>query len=962
MYDGLVVFNIATLNNDVTKLENAAKYFESKKSAFNRNASGGLSALGQLLEKISIIYSDISSNLEEIKTFLNDYINDIESFEKQMSNRGTGYIKCGVDIRKYKNLLSKLEMDDGNLFQINNYVGKSKKSTFNDPFLGIKTFGANVAVVSLSLVEGVGNVGEMVVDGGATVVAGACSIFGADNAANAVGSFIETDWSKKGYRAVVGSTGLDNYANPDSTAANVASVSGSIGGMIAVTVITSGAAASTFGAGSGAAVAVTSGVGAATGALTGAGSETERALQQGATIEEAEKVGAIGGTVGLATGLVGGKLDAAARGVGAKYGIQGVGKICGYSLASFGVNSSEPLINVMAHTAIYKNDGSSSFMENFAKNAADENLAISMGLAGGIGAAGTMIGGLSSIRTHNNTSIESLDISDSLNKNKVRALSDTEIQAKMDQYNHLLDSSEDLRRIITNESKGYAVSIPDDVYDDYMLLKKLSGEITTGKTLDVEVTSGTAVNNRYSLEEAMDKYVILKYIEGKYNLNNTGKLIPINDLLETLHDVNRYNKFINNRNNESQVEFANAIKNLIDAANKNGVDLGLTQVELGRANYIIDNLSFDFMADALSKAEQNSLVNSIISNKFDFNEDYTKLFDSEFLSIIKDLKSHDMAGYITDQGKNYLLRFSTDVDFYLDQAYKNVLLNGVDLGQEGFDAFVSRLGKNISIQECNYLNRYKNYIFNGSGKKELLKTLDAYSWLYGDMLKKFEMEFGSYASKDISQALDGSMFFEPKDIFYRNVDKGAIGYSDGKYIHVLDTGIGNQDTNHIISHEGIHHISHGDGVQNIDQDLVKKMLDLGVDITKYSGVEHAGVEYFWYDASGNYVGRNFSGVDEVITEYFAKLINVGRTGYDTGVSYLDMLVKNGIFDNDMLKKANFGNDISILANRIIQISDKDTARDLFLAFDEVISVDKNVSKNGAKRLNDIIGTLLSKMG
>lgn len=508
MYDGLVVFNTATLNNDVTKLENGAKYFENKKSVFSRNASGGFSALGQLLEKISIIYADISSNLDEIKTFLNDYVNDIESLEKQMSNRGTGYIKCGVDIRKYKNLLSKLEMDDGNLFQINNYVGKSNKSTFNDPFLGLKTFGANVAVFGLSFVEGVGNVGEMVVDGGATVVAGACSIFGADNAANAVGDFIETDWSKRGYNTIVGSTGLDNYANPNSTAATVASVSGSVGGMIAVTVVTSGAAASAFGAGSASAVTVTSGVGAATGALTGAGSETERALQQGATIEEAEKVGAIGGAVGFATGFLGGKLDAAARGIGAKYGIQGVGKICGYSLASFGVNSSEPLINIMAHTAIYKNDSSSTFMENLAKNAADENLVISMGLTGGIGAAGTMIGGLSSIRTHNNSSVEPLDIGDS----KVRVLTDTEIQTKMDQYNHLLDSSEDLRRIMANESMGYSVVVPDDIYDDYMLLKKLSGEITTGKTLDaVSGTHVTSSVNKSQVYSVADKKYSTKY-------------------------------------------------------------------------------------------------------------------------------------------------------------------------------------------------------------------------------------------------------------------------------------------------------------------------------------------------------------------------------------------------------------------------------------------------------------------
>lgn len=408
--NGVVIINTNTLKNCVTELDTAKNYYNNKKSTFSRNSFGYCTNLNNYLTKIYNIYNDISNNIGNIKNYLDDYTNDVEAFENQMSGKN-GYIKAtniNNEVSKYKNSIQKVVLDDNNLFQINSYSNSQSTTTFNDPYLGVKTAGANVAVCGLAFLEGIVNVAEMIGDGAATVAAGACTIFGADNAAANIGEFIKKDWSKDLYYDAVSATGLDKYADPNSTAANICSMAGTAAGMIALTVATSGAASAAFGAGSTTATVVTSVARGVTMGLSNAGSESERAMQHGATIEQAEVVGAVGGAIGLATGGISGTFDSAARAAGASMGAAGIGQICKYALASFGVGASEPLINMVAHTAVYRNDGKGTFIDSFKENAIEDNLLFSMFLAGGINAAGTAIGGLISIKDFNDNGSYSL--------------------------------------------------------------------------------------------------------------------------------------------------------------------------------------------------------------------------------------------------------------------------------------------------------------------------------------------------------------------------------------------------------------------------------------------------------------------------------------------------------------------------------------------------------------------------
>jgi hypothetical protein len=392
--------NTTTIRNCTTDLDNISKYYSGKISSFS-GSYGTNQKVANYLFKIRQIYGDIASNITKTSEYLKNYCNDIEGIENQMSG---GYGTVSVSevssvVGEYKNSITTYNLDDSNIFEITNYSASNTTSSTSTEEV-IKTAAANYAVINLAFAEGVVNIAEMLVDGGAMLVGAVCSLVGADDAANSISDFVEDDWSKDLYHNVVNATGLDNYADPDSTVANIASTAGTVVGMVAISIATGGAASAAFGAGTAAAATTTTVVGAGVGALTNMGSEGENALKNGATMTEAEGVAAVAGVVGLVTGGVSGSLDAAASAAGAAAGKAGLGSICKYALASFGVGSSEPLINEMASTVIYRNDGEN-LIDSFKANAEEDGLLFQMALAGGMNSVGTLGNGLGGIKSYN---------------------------------------------------------------------------------------------------------------------------------------------------------------------------------------------------------------------------------------------------------------------------------------------------------------------------------------------------------------------------------------------------------------------------------------------------------------------------------------------------------------------------------------------------------------------------------
>ncbi len=400
-----IKLNTATMKSSGERIESISNYYSKKKSTFTSSAFGTGGKLGQFLTKLQKVYEDIGSNLKETNKVLKEYTEDIEGLEKQMSG-GAGVVKAPTassEVSKWKNSVKNIKIDESQVFQIQGYGNvrdERHKSMVEGAIGGLET----VAGCGLAFMEGLGNLVEMLVDGGGMLAAGACSILGYEERAEEIGEFVARDISKEKYEEAMKDLGIDKYMDVDGTAAKVFSMAGNIVGMVGLSILTGGIAAEVFGAGTAAASTVTAVSNAGIQALNNMGSEGEAALQRGATVKEAEEVGLIAASVGAITGFVSGKIDAGARAIGAKEGSSGLGKICTKVLAAFGVGSSEPIINEIAHTAIYRQEEGESFKESFIKNASEDGLILQIAMAGGANALGTLGNGIGGIKRYNSLS------------------------------------------------------------------------------------------------------------------------------------------------------------------------------------------------------------------------------------------------------------------------------------------------------------------------------------------------------------------------------------------------------------------------------------------------------------------------------------------------------------------------------------------------------------------------------
>lgn len=412
------IINTNIISTNIDKLNNSKKYYGNKKTTFSSSSYGYEQNLSRFLTELREIYEDISTNINNLTEYLKDLKEDVEAVDNKLSG-GKGVSKNTVinsEINKHVNTIELCNINEKPLKKANTIkVSNNYKTTTPSKTMQKKTnVIATAGMCALAFGEGVLNVGEMIIDGGAILVSGACSIFdmlAGTNSAESVTNFIETDWTKKGYYNIASSTGLDQYADPDGTAAQICSTAGNIAGIVGISLLTGGIGAAAYGAGSAGAVAFTAATGAGVGFLSNAGSAGEMALQGGATKKEAMTSSLISGGYGAITGGLGGKLDALAR------GSKGIGQIAKYALANFGLGASEPVVNEVADTVIYQNDGKTGFVNNFFTNANKDGLLFNMALAGGVSSLGTLGNGVAqklSVKTSSSidTQLPKLKMSD----------------------------------------------------------------------------------------------------------------------------------------------------------------------------------------------------------------------------------------------------------------------------------------------------------------------------------------------------------------------------------------------------------------------------------------------------------------------------------------------------------------------------------------------------------------------
>ncbi len=492
------------------------KYYAGKVSTFSGSFGGG-GNLGGYLTQVRNNYQGIVNNLDKVINYIKEYKTDIENIENNTNFSGS---TSGISTTRMQgstvNGISKSVLFDlGVSYDGTDY---NYKDTYNQ-LLSMKDYKeagkwwANASICGLSFLEGMGNVVEGLVDGGGWLVSGACSILGFDETAEKVGNFVKKDISKDLYYDAVRATGLDRYADPNGTAANIASIAGNVVGNVALSYLTGLGIANVFGVGTNAASIANSIVNAGRRALTDSGIGMEIALQRGASLKEAQTAAGLDAVIGSAIGVISGQLDADVR----LYGVNGnLGKVLGFSMASGGVSAIEPLLNDVNHTGVYHYDKSKSYWDNFKTNFVNDGVATQMLMAGGMGSLGTLSNGIKQYSNY------------SKNIKILQGLTDEEIQLKMDEYNNLLDSSEELKKIIKNEGKGSPIPMSKDVYDDYIKLKTLQAEIETEKNLTKEFSMHEKIKDIY--HKKSNQYYTLSTDE--YNEIKSRKLQTDNELFE----------------------------------------------------------------------------------------------------------------------------------------------------------------------------------------------------------------------------------------------------------------------------------------------------------------------------------------------------------------------------------------------------------------------------------------------
>lgn len=129
--------NTAKLVTDQNYLAQEQQRVSNASSNFYAGAFNTTGNLSSALLRIKTTFVNVSKNLESIKLYLKDYVEDIESYENAMSGNG-GYVKIGdasSAIRSNQGLSKgksfSYEMDGSTLFKINKPVSRNPSSQNN---------------------------------------------------------------------------------------------------------------------------------------------------------------------------------------------------------------------------------------------------------------------------------------------------------------------------------------------------------------------------------------------------------------------------------------------------------------------------------------------------------------------------------------------------------------------------------------------------------------------------------------------------------------------------------------------------------------------------------------------------------------------------------------------------------------------------------------------------------------
>lgn len=127
--------NTDNIRKVIDTLENYSKYYLNKKEVFDisnyqTDNYDDISAFNGLLKKIKSNYNDISNNINNIISYMQEYCNDIEGLENKVSEKG-GIVKesnASIVASKISMSIDSSSVNDTELFEINTYNEQSSNT------------------------------------------------------------------------------------------------------------------------------------------------------------------------------------------------------------------------------------------------------------------------------------------------------------------------------------------------------------------------------------------------------------------------------------------------------------------------------------------------------------------------------------------------------------------------------------------------------------------------------------------------------------------------------------------------------------------------------------------------------------------------------------------------------------------------------------------------------------------
>lgn len=420
-------------------------------------------------------------------------------------------------------------------------------------------------------------------------------------------------------------------------------------------------------------------------------------------------------------------------------------------------------------------------------------------------------------------------------------------------------------------------------------------------------------------------------------LDTPSDPLDVEQLLDLIRDEELYNQFINFDENSgifsfydytyTQVEYATALKNMVESARKYNYDFGFSELEQSRIDNIILNWSVDVRQDSLNK------VIDFYNNVYTQNDnlDSTIIFDNEVFDIIF---KKDYMKYIESFDNQFYHDMERDLILFYNSCLNDIVVNYIDVGEDSFRILSNRIlsSGTATVEQMNYISKFVNdygYSLDSivlDNYNQLSKIVELGKYNNEILSKKLFLELSDYFSSpsEIYDRIKNSFKYSTNQLFKSMIDSPyAAAFNDGVHT-VLNMKYSIEKLFNYSTHETLHHLSNNNGV------------------------------------AGVMVGDNYRGMNEAITEYFNKIFRPSSTCYyDWAVEKLSDLINAEIFSIDDLKKAYFTNDISVFFDRISEITgDVDYSNNyiskLLSAFDGAISHDDSVQGKALKDLSGLI--------